>query len=298
MPLILVVDDSLTDRTLIKELLCLEPIDWIVEFAESAEQAILKIESLAVDVIITDMMMPGMSGLELLERVRTQVKPVPVVLVSGQSGDDLALEAVQKGAASYVPKDELAVKLSDTVKQVLAARTTDWSLRDVVDSISAASFRFDLCNNPARIPSVVSFLQQLGCNMHLFDSEGRMRIGVALDEAMLVGMCLGNLELSNQEFLVAKTALHNGATDQVVEQRRASAEYSGRPLTVDVAMSPSQMKLTVGCAGRSFADYLNNDADGQRSMNLIKSMFCEVTLNEAGTAIQLVKNRDQDPATA
>ena len=154
MPVILVVDDSETDRVLIRELLGQEDMDWLVEFADSAEQAIVMLTHLAVDVVITDMLMPGMSGLELLRHVRKQVKPVPVLLVSGHGSESLAAEAIRDGAASYVPKDQLSARLVETVRQVLTAVGAEQSHERLIESIADLRARFELENDPMLIPAV------------------------------------------------------------------------------------------------------------------------------------------------
>ena len=75
--------------------------------------------------MITDMMMPGMSGMELLDYVHKQARPVPVVLISGQGNATLAVDAIKNGASSYVPKDQLGTRLVETVKQVLSVDRTE-----------------------------------------------------------------------------------------------------------------------------------------------------------------------------
>ena len=297
MPLILVVDDSVTDRALIKELLKHESMDWIVEFAESAEQAMVQTDTLAADVIVTDMMMPGMNGLQLLERLHSQGSCVPVILMSGQSGDELAVEAVRKGASSYVPKDQLATKLSETIKQVLGATKPEGSHDKLVETIDEMQFRFTLDNDPQLIPHLIKLLQQMANDVRLFNDENRTRFGVALDEALVTAMCLGNLELPLEALAETRALLRDGKTCEVLQERRSSEPYSARRLHVHATVLPSQAEVVISSDGGNFCQFLSEDAEGHRSLNLISSMADTVSMNDQGTEIRLVKFRDQPQPT-
>ena len=117
MPMILVADDSEVDRLVITEMLKKEPLDWLVEVVSSAEEAMTMMREMAFDVVITDVLMTGMSGLDLLNHVHRQPCRIPVIVISGQDDQSAAVEALRNGAASYVPKSELAARLGETVKQ-------------------------------------------------------------------------------------------------------------------------------------------------------------------------------------
>src|SRR5437667_377442 len=110
------VDGLLTGRLLSKE----KELDWVIEYAENGREALTFMSDLVPHVVVTDLMMPDIDGLELVETVRAEHPEVPVILITGQGSETLALEALERGAASYVPKGQLADKLADTVKQVLA----------------------------------------------------------------------------------------------------------------------------------------------------------------------------------
>src|SRR5437588_11976782 len=117
MPIILVVDDSPVDRLLTGRLLSREKeLDWVIEYAENGREALAFMKDLVPHVVVTDLMMPDMDGLELVAAVRAEHPEVPVILMTGQGSETLALEALERGAASYVPKGQLADKLLDTVK--------------------------------------------------------------------------------------------------------------------------------------------------------------------------------------
>src|SRR5262245_60038809 len=121
MPIVLVADDSPVDRLLVGKLLQKEKdLEWVIAYAENGQEALALMGDVLPHVVVTDLRMPGMNGLEFVSAIRTQHPLVPVILITGQGSEALAMDALERGAASYVPKAQLAEKLLNTVKQVLS----------------------------------------------------------------------------------------------------------------------------------------------------------------------------------
>ena len=114
MPTVLVVDDSPIDRQLVGGLLK-QDTDWTVTYAGDGAAALDSIRTSPPDIVVTDLQMPEMTGLELVIAVRKSFAQVPVVLMTGKGSEEIAVEALHAGAASYVPKRALATMLVDTV---------------------------------------------------------------------------------------------------------------------------------------------------------------------------------------
>ena len=117
---VLVVDDSEVDRQLIGGLLEKDP-DLEVAFAGDGEEALASVEMSIPDLILTDLVMPGKDGLELVAQLRETHPFVPVILVTSKGSEEIAVRALQQGAASYVPKHALAEDLAETVETALSA---------------------------------------------------------------------------------------------------------------------------------------------------------------------------------
>ena len=73
------------------------------------------------DVLLTDLNMPGLSGLELLKIVRQRFPHLPVILMTGEGNDAVVAEALQNGAASYVAKDKSMGALLETIDRIVGA---------------------------------------------------------------------------------------------------------------------------------------------------------------------------------
>src|SRR4051812_30694973 len=121
---LLIVDDSAMDRLLTSSLV--ENLGgWNVLTANNGTEALAVLEREKPDLVLTDLLMPEMDGLELVQAVRTQHPLVPVILMTGHGSEDIAIKALRAGAASYVPKKSLARDLEDTLSQVMMASKVD-----------------------------------------------------------------------------------------------------------------------------------------------------------------------------
>src|SRR5229473_2959611 len=118
MATVLIVDDSAVDCKRAEKLLT-KGSQLTVLSASNGRQALELMKDHQPDLIITDMQMPEMDGLQLVEEVRCKYPGIPVILMTAHGSEELAVQALQKGAASYVPKRNLARDLPDTVESVL-----------------------------------------------------------------------------------------------------------------------------------------------------------------------------------
>ena len=113
-PLILICDDEEGIRESFR--LILED-DYELVFAESGPSAIEKIKTLSPSLVILDIKMPKMHGLEALKEIKKLSPKTPVVIVSGYDSVELAREAIKLGAADYIPKpfkSDQILKLAQT----------------------------------------------------------------------------------------------------------------------------------------------------------------------------------------
>ena len=116
MTTVLVVDDSAVDRRLVGGLLEQRP-QCTIEYAADGAEALALVERQVPDLIVTDLRMPKMDGLDLVRAIRTNHPIVPVILITAHGSETLAVEALKQGAAGYVPKTQIADKLLETVEE-------------------------------------------------------------------------------------------------------------------------------------------------------------------------------------
>ncbi|BCA80264.1 diguanylate cyclase [Desulfuromonas sp. AOP6] len=116
-PTILVVDDELFFRRMYSELLSEEGYD--VESYASGNAALERVASGGVDILLTDMVMPDISGLEVLHLVRNMENPPEVILVTGHATLETAIKALKGGARDYLIKPFNPEELRHVVRSCL-----------------------------------------------------------------------------------------------------------------------------------------------------------------------------------
>ena len=126
---ILVVDDDDTIRDTLYELLSEE---YICQTAETAEKALARLETDVYDVVLTDISMPGLSGVELLGHIRQRFPDTPVIIISGIDDREHAQGLIKLGAFDFLMKPftlevvEASVKRAiDHRKRLLEGTSTD-----------------------------------------------------------------------------------------------------------------------------------------------------------------------------
>jgi two-component system, chemotaxis family, protein-glutamate methylesterase/glutaminase len=109
---ILVVDDSLIMRTIIKDIVASDPELEVVGFAENGKVGLQRVRELKPDAILLDLEMPEMSGLEMLKRLMLLGRAKVIVVSSvGQTGSPQAMEARRLGAVDVIAKPSGAMSL-------------------------------------------------------------------------------------------------------------------------------------------------------------------------------------------
>jgi len=116
--LIMLVDDDPLFRAMGTELL--NRNGWQVETLESAEAAIEAMSFKRPRVLITDIHMPGMNGLDLTKHFVANIPEVPVVIFTGQGNEDTAVECFRIGAVDYIRKENIKSELPRCVERILA----------------------------------------------------------------------------------------------------------------------------------------------------------------------------------
>ncbi|HEY8708205.1 MAG TPA: response regulator transcription factor [Burkholderiaceae bacterium] len=117
---LLLVDDHTIVREGLKRIL--EPIadDWAITEAGTGFQALECLRSRRFDLAIVDLSMPGMSGLDLIRRIKTDTPAAAVLVLSMHAEEQYALRAFKAGADGYVTKDSAATELVAAVRKVAA----------------------------------------------------------------------------------------------------------------------------------------------------------------------------------
>ncbi|MEI9955756.1 MAG: response regulator transcription factor [Ferruginibacter sp.] len=120
---ILIADDHTVVRKGLRLLLEEEIIDVIVEEVPEAESLINKVLSQSWDVVISDINMPGRSGLDALEQIRSSHPKLPVLILSSHPEEHYAIRVLKAGASGYLNKNAASDELVKAVYRVMQGKT-------------------------------------------------------------------------------------------------------------------------------------------------------------------------------
>jgi CheY-like chemotaxis protein len=286
---ILVVDDSPIDRRLASGLLT--KAGFTTRLAENGHEALAALELERAELVVTDLLMPEMDGLTLVEAVRSRYPEIPVILMTAHGSEDIAVRALQRGAASYVPKRDLARSLAETVASILSVRDFDESPLSVR---TQASTQWDLGNDLAEVTPVVGLLETHLARVDIVDETSRIQVSVALREAIVNAMLHGNLGLSS-----SLKESDPDAHDKLAEERRKISPYRERRVRVTVRGTPGEVIYVVSDDGTGFdvgtvpdpTDPANLERTSGRGLFLIRTFMDDVTHTDGGRTITMVKRR-------
>jgi CheY-like chemotaxis protein len=290
-PTVLVVDDSPVDQQLMGGFIR-KHLGWPVLTAANGVAALDVLGRKHPAVVLTDMVMPEMDGLELVRQVRRLHPHTPVVLITAYGSEDLAMQALRQGAASYVSKKSADRDLAGTLERVLSVATAHRRQQQLLRYLTGLRNDFVLGNDPELLPPLVAHVQELLAPLDLGDGTERMRVGVALEEALLNGLYHGNLEVSSDLREDGSDAYH-----RLAGERRRQPPWAARRLHVRVELTRTEAVFTVRDEGVGFdpsglpdpTDPANIGRACGRGLFLIRNFMDEVRHNAAGNEITLVK---------
>jgi CheY-like chemotaxis protein/anti-sigma regulatory factor (Ser/Thr protein kinase) len=296
--LVLVVDDTLLDAALAQGLIEQRKATRVIT-ATSGEAALQAIERESPDLVVTDLQMLGMNGLELVEAIQQRYSWLPTILMTAHGSEALAAEALRLGAASYVRKQDLAHRLRETVDDVLAISGTRRQQERIRVCWTETQFSFRLDNDITLVRQTVSHLQQYAKSMLRIDDNEITRVGVALHESLTNAMLHGNLELDS--------SLREDDTDaffRLAEVRRHQPPYRDRRVHVKAIESADQACYIVRDEGAGYdvSQFRHDPTDAThlsrpsgRGLFLIHAFMDEVRHNPAGNEITMIHKRSRPP---
>lgn len=293
MPTVLVVDDSAVDRRLVGGMLT-KATGIDVEFAADGKEALRKVQTSPPALVVTDLVMPEMDGLELVSAIVDQYPQVPVILMTGKGSEDIAVKALQAGAASYVPKTALHQLLVETVKDVLAMTKDILRRQRLIEFLKTGRFVFVLANDADMIPTLISYVQNIVISIGLCDEADVIRVCIALEEALRNAMFHGNLEITSEQREGDPTAY-----TALLAQRTSQDPWQKRRLRVEVTVSRERGTFVVRDQGPGFdptklpdpTDPANLEKVSGRGLLLMRTFMDEVRFNKTGNEVTMIKTK-------
>jgi CheY-like chemotaxis protein len=290
---VLVVDDSSVDAHLAGRLLE-KGTDLKAVHASDGEEALSALSRGIFDLVVTDLLMPEMDGLALVEAIRVRHPLVPVILMTAHGSEEIAVQALQCGAASYVPKHTLERDLASTAETVLIMARARYRHHRLRERLTRLESQFELDNDAALIPVLVGEMSENLQRMRICEDAELTRVTIALGEALDNAMHHGNLEVSS--------SLREGddcAYRELVAARRRQSPYKDRHIHVTARETRNEAVFVIRDEGPGFdvsclpdpTDPANLERVSGRGLLLIRTFMDEVRHNPAGNEVTLIKRR-------
>lgn len=156
MKTILIVDDEKSVRDSLKMVLEFESFE--VLFAENGQEALKILNQASADLILLDVKMAGMDGLEVLQRIREKNSDLPVIMISGHGTIDTAVEATKLGAFDFLPKPLDREKLLVTIRNALQQAKLTEEFRKLRESFEG---KWQILGESVRIKEILAVVERV-----------------------------------------------------------------------------------------------------------------------------------------
>lgn len=293
---VLVAEDSRTQAMQIQWLL--EEAGYRAVMTTNGREALEQIRLSPPDVVVTDLDMPELNGLELVEAAHVQFPKIPIVLATAVGSESIAAEALSKGAASYVPKRFLG-ELIPTLQRLLAVVQADRASSRLASCATFSEVRFSLTNDEGLVAPLVAQLKRMIERFGLRDGNGALRVATALDEALQNAILHGNLEVSS----TLREQEDGTAFQLMVKERRRQVPFKDRRTQVRACVTTDSAEFVIRDEGPGFdprsipdpTDPKYFDRPCGRGLWLIHAFMDEVRHNDLGNEITMILHKQVTP---
>ena len=292
-PTVLLVDDSSVQRRIVHALLDASGA-WHVVQATDGASALALIERAPPSVVLTDVYMPKMDGLALVEQIRDRFPHVPVVLMTGHGTEQIAVDALKAGAADYIPKRAMVADLGRILERVLTNARAESDRVRLLSGMTGRTTRFVLDNDPRLVGPLIAQLRDDLVAVGVCTRPEVTRVGIALEEALLNAIYHGNLEVSSE-----LKENGDGPFLALARERRGRRPYADRRVRVTARVTPAKATIAIADEGPGFdpaslpdpTDPAYLERPSGRGLLLIRSFMDDVRHNPAGNRVTLVKRK-------
>lgn len=267
--------------------------------AASAEDAIKILNSgNKISLIITDIDLPGMSGIELLQFCKATKPDIPIIIITGLKTLNFAISAIKHGAQDYVTKPFELTDVRKVVEKVLRYRKIDRKQIRIHEHTKSMSNHLEFTTREIDAGVVGNFYAKFLLNSG-FCTEGEYhQLYVAFTETIINAIEHGNLELRSS---IKGTDFEKIAEfEELRENRLNDPQFYERKIRVAFQFNEQCFHLSVTDDGPGF-DWKKFVVENQfRSVNteshgrgfiLIRHIIDEVYFNEKGNSITLIKSK-------
>lgn len=299
-PLALVVDDDEDSRKILSKVA--EKQGFRVQQACDGETAIRLQRELRPDLILLDVSMPGISGLDALREIREVDPHVAVVVVSGAADAEIGEKALDLGAVNYVGKPFDVREMRFVLERLRGAFQEEEDLQPALAMLRERRTVLELGTDIGKISAIVAYLGREVRAHYPGHDVPVTEIRLALYEALANAVEHGNLEIDYD----AKTQAlaEEGGVRALIERRREDPKYRDRRVRIEVDYEPAMVVWRIRDEGRGFSPSHEQETHHLgdttslhgRGIVLMRHLMDDVSWNSSGNEIRLtLKMKRRDP---
>ncbi|MCX7679045.1 MAG: response regulator [Spirochaetes bacterium] len=294
-PTILIIDEEEMTRFALQKKFLKQGYNVIS--LDKAEDALylIKNEEKKIDLLITDVKLRKMDGIELLRYLNTLETSIPVLVLTGQANLEDAIKALRYGAIDFIRKPFDVAEVLSVARNAIRARH-EKEIADSVGKYLNYEKRQFIIGNDISACNVLSY--KLTKNLPSSDFCNKTtaeNLALALREAITNAMFHGNLEISSE----IRTEKGINGFNEEIEKRRFEAPYKDRKVTITYEYTGNYVEYIIEDEGPGFdftqlPDPRNPEnflKDSGRGILIIQIHMDEVSWNEKGNIIKMKKYR-------
>jgi CheY-like chemotaxis protein len=288
---VLIVDDDDNSRELLKGLV--EEQGYPAVVAPDGQRGLESFRSVRPDIVFSDVRMPKMNGLELLEAIRQEDQSAIVILVTGFGCEDYAIQALRSGANDYIHKpifDTDFVPLMRKLAGLVENRSTE---REVRAMFAHRTFTLEIDNTLERVPVIAEqLLEETG---RAIPQDQRDGVRMGLIELLMNAIEHGNLGITYEQ-KGAALRQHDGLA-RLTGIRLDQPDLAARRVTVYCRIDAETCEWVITDEGAGFDwESVPEATEGEaiyashgRGILLCRLYFDSVEYQGLGNVVRLVK---------
>lgn len=215
--------------------------------AKNGKQGLEVFEQYNPHVVISDIYMPVMDGLEMLAAIRKKKSDAIVIMATAFDSEQYAIKALELGANNYMKKPVHADNLKRLLSKYFNLLKNRSIASDIVLEVERLEFRKHFKSDMESVPLIVEHLiKQTG---NAFDDSQRIGLELGLAELLANAVEHGNLSISYEE---KSRALEENRLDELYRQRLGEPEIAKRTVDVDFVLDAEKCQWTITDQGEGF----------------------------------------------
>ena len=273
---ILVVDDEKTVCESVNKIFSRK--GYTVDDSLNAKEAMEKIKKTSYDLVITDMKMPEMGGLELLEIIKDYYPELEVILITGYPSTDTADKAIKLGAADYIPKPFTPDEIIEIAEKALKRRKIEKEEKEIdVISIKAQeiSERWD-----NKSENIIEMMHDVQSEFNYLPKDVMFKVSentnVPISKIFNIATFYNAFSLEpkgrHQINICMGTACHVKGASKVLDNLKKRLNIKEGETTEDMRFSLEAVRC-VGCCGLAAVMTVDDDLYGEIKLNKINKII-------------------------